>query len=219
MKSLENKAEKYDKGIRVLTLGKLPKIKQEILENYIKKGDTLLDIGMGTGTFTVLCAKKGAQVTGIDYSEKMLEVAKKNMEKEGLNCAINVIKMPVVDLDKSFSDKSFDKITAILCFSEFYLKEQDYALDQIFRILKDNGEFILVDEVKPRKLMKRILYSIIRIPLAFINFLKVHISTKSLKNFEERLEEHNFQIIEEKLYLVDTLKLMRVKKQKTNREN
>ena len=68
MKSLENKAEKYDKGIRVLTLGKLPKIKKYISENYVEKDDTLLDIGMGTGTFTILCAKKGAKVTGIDYS-------------------------------------------------------------------------------------------------------------------------------------------------------
>ena len=212
MKSLEKKAEKYDKGIKTLTLGKLPKIKKYIADNYIKENETLLDIGMGTGTFTVLCAKKGAKVTGIDYSEKMLEVAKKKIEEKGLDGSINIIKMPVVELDKKFSDKSFDKITAILCFSEFYIKEQDYALDQIFRILKDTGEFILVDEVKPEKIRKKILYFIIKIPIAFVNFIKVHVSTKPLKNFEDRLKEHNFQIIEKKLYLLDTLKLMRIKK-------
>jgi len=218
MKALENKAEKYDKGIKTLTLGKLPKIKQYIVENYVEDNDELLDIGMGTGTFTILCAKKGAKVTGIDFSEKMLKVAKKHMEDEELNGAITIIKMPVVDLDKQFSENSFDKVTSILCFSELYQKEQDYALDQIARIMKDDGEFILVDEVKPKKILKKVLYFMIRIPIAFINFLKAHVSTKPLKNFEERLNDHNFQIEEEKLYLLDTLKLMRIKKQTSNKE-
>ena len=60
--------------------------------------------------------------------------------------------------------------------------------------------------------MKRVLYNVIRIPLVLITFLKTHITTKALKNLEKRLEKHKFQIIEEKLYLLDTLKLIRVKK-------
>ena len=213
MKSLEKKAEKYDRGIRILTFGKLPKIKKEIAENYIQLNDKLLDIGMGTGTFTILCAQKGAQVTGIDFSEKMLKVAQENINNAGVNEKIQIIKMPIVNLDKQFLEKSFDTITAILCFSELYSKEQDYALDQIFRILKDDGQFILVDEVKPKNFSKKILYFIIRIPIAFINFLKAHISTKRLKNLEEKLVGHKFTIIEQKLYLYDSLILMRLKKQ------
>jgi len=213
MKALEKKAEKYDRGIRILTFGKLPKIKQEIAENYIQLNDKLLDIGMGTGTFTILCAKRGAQVTGIDFSEKMLKVAQENINNAGVDKKIQVIRMPIINLDKQFLDKSFDTITAILCFSELYSKEQDYALDQIFRILKDDGQFILVDEVKPKNFSKKILYFIIRIPIAFINFLKAHISTKRLKNLEEKLVGHKFKIIEKKLYLYDSLILMRLKKQ------
>jgi ubiquinone/menaquinone biosynthesis C-methylase UbiE len=213
MKALEKKAEKYDRGIRILTFGKLPKIKQEIAENYIQLNDKLLDIGMGTGTFTILCAKRGAQVTGIDFSEKMLKVAQENINNAGVDEKIQVIRMPIINLDKQFLDKSFDTITAILCFSELYSKEQDYALDQIFRILKDDGQFILVDEVKPKNFSKKILYFIIRIPIAFINFLKAHISTKRLKNLEEKLVGHKFTIIEQKLYLYDSLILMRLKKQ------
>jgi len=213
MKALEKKAEKYDRGIRILTFGKLPKIKQEITENYIQLNDKLLDIGMGTGTFTILCAKRGARVTGIDFSDKMLKVAQENIKKENLQEKIQIIKMPIINLDKQFNDKSFDKITAILCFSELYSKEQDFALDQIFRILKDDGQFILVDEVKPKNFGKKLIYFIIRIPIAFINFLKAHISTKRLKNLEEKLEDHKFKIIEQKLYLYDSLILMRLKKQ------
>ncbi|MGQ4873382.1 MAG: class I SAM-dependent methyltransferase [Promethearchaeia archaeon] len=98
MKLLEKKAEKYNKGIKLLTLGKLPKIKQFIIDNYIKSGDKLLDIGMGTGTFAVLAAKKGADVIGIDISEKMLKVASERIRNEELTAKIKIIKMPVIAL-------------------------------------------------------------------------------------------------------------------------
>ncbi len=213
MKSLENKAEKYDKGIKTLTLGKYPKIKQYITNNYLFEGQTLLDIGMGTGTFAILAAKKGLIVTGIDYSDKMLDVAKKNIEEQGLTDQINIKRVPIINLDREFKANSFDKITAMLSFSELYQKEQDFCLDQIHRILTENGEFILVDEVKPKKFWKKIVYFIIRIPLVFITFIKSQLTTKALKNIEIRLKEHNFNVIEEKLYLLDTLKLLRVKKE------
>ena len=212
MKALEKKAEKYDKGIKYLTLGRLPKIKKYISDNLVYKDETVLDIGMGTGTFAILCAKKGAKVTGIDYSEKMLEVAKKKIELEGLTESLQIIKMPVIELDEKFSDKSFDKITAILSFSEFYRDEQNFCLKQINRILKDDGEFILVDEVKPKKVWKRIVYFFIRIPLVIITYFKSQLTTKSLKNIEERLESNKFSLIEENYYLLDTLKLFRLKK-------
>jgi len=212
MKSLEKKAEKYDKGIKTLTLGRLPKIKQFIVDNYLKKDEILLDVGMGTGTFAILCAKKGLNVIGIDFSEKMLDIARKNIEKEDLTEQIEIVKMPVIELDEKFADNSFDKITAILVFSELYFKEQEFCLTQIHRILKENGEFILIDEVKPKRFWKKVLYFITRIPLALITFIKAHISTKSLEYIEKRLENHSFIIIEEKLYLLDSLKIIRSKK-------
>ncbi len=212
MKSLEKKAEKYDKGIKILTLGRLPKIKQYVVDNYLKKDETLLDIGMGTGTFAILCAKKGLNVVGIDFSEKMLDIAIKKIEIEDLKDVIEIIKMPVIELDEKFTDNSFDKVTAILIFSELYFKEQEFCLTQIYRILKENGEFILIDEFKPKRFWKKVLYVIIRIPLTLMTFIKAHITTKSLKNIEKRLENHSFIIKEEKLYLLDSLKIIRSKK-------
>ncbi|MEJ2249005.1 MAG: class I SAM-dependent methyltransferase [Candidatus Lokiarchaeota archaeon] len=100
--------------------------------------------------------------------------------------------MPITNLDQVFSDNSFDKITAMLFFSELYQKEQDYSLDQIHRILKEGGQFILVDEVKPKKLWKKIIYFIIRTPLVIFTFFKSQLTTKPLKDIEKRLEKHHF---------------------------
>lgn len=212
MKALEKKAEKYDKGINYLSLGRLPKIKKYISSNLVHKNEKLLDIGMGTGTFTILCAEKGVDVTGIDFSDKMLKVAKENIKQKGLIERINIIKMPVIDLDKQFADKSFDKITAILVISELYRAEMDFCLDQIYRILKDDGEFILVDEVKPKKIWKKIVYLFIRLPLVIITYFKTQLTTRVLKNIEETLDHHKLLVIEERNYLLDSLKLFRLKK-------
>ncbi|MFX1344765.1 MAG: corrinoid protein-associated methyltransferase CpaM [Promethearchaeota archaeon] len=218
MKALEKKAERYDKGIKTLTFGKYPKIQQFIADNYLNDGENLLDIGMGTGTFAILAANKGLNVTGIDFSEKMLIVAKKNIKKKKLSERINIKRTPIINLDKEFKNYSFDKVTAMLLFSELYEKEQDFTLDQVYRILKDTGEFILVDEVKPKVFWKKVLFFIIRVPLVIITFLKSQLTTKALKNFEERLKNHRFEIIDEKYYLLDTLKLFRIQKRVDEKE-
>ena len=44
----------------------------------LKPGASILDIGCGTGRHSIELAKRGYQMTGLDLSEKMLEVAKTN---------------------------------------------------------------------------------------------------------------------------------------------
>ncbi len=50
------------------------------LEKYIKKGDRVLDICCYTGGFSVHCGIKGAEVIGVDISNKALKIAEENME-------------------------------------------------------------------------------------------------------------------------------------------
>ncbi len=212
MKSLENKAEKYDRGIQLLTLGKLSEIHEEIVEKYLNKGEYLLDLGMGTGSFAISCAKKGLKVVGIDKSEKMLSVARKKIEEQNLTDKIKIIKLSVIELDTHFQDNSFDKVIASLLFSELYEKEREFCIKQIHRILKPNGEFILLDEVKPDIFWKKMIYTMIRIPLLIFTFISTHLTTHPLKNIENLLKNQSFLITDTKNYLLDSLKLIRAKK-------
>ncbi len=212
MKSLENKAEKYDRGIQLLTLGKLSEIHEEIVEKYLNKGEYLLDLGMGTGSFAISCAKKGLKVVGIDKSEKMLSVARKKIEEQNLTDKIKIIKLSVIELDTHFQDNSFDKVIASLLFSELYEKEREFCIKQIHRILKPNGEFILLDEVKPDIFWKKMIYIMIRIPLLIFTFISTHLTTHPLKNIEILLINQRFLITDTKNYLLDSLKLIRAKK-------
>jgi cyclopropane fatty-acyl-phospholipid synthase-like methyltransferase len=214
MKALERKAEKYDAGMHTLTRGRLAMIKQYVAENLVQPGDRLLDIGVGTGTFALAAANKGAMVTGIDNSEKMLAVAHSNLTAEGLIDRVTLIHLPIVELDKEFPDDSFNKITAMLVFSELYHQEQEFCLYQITRLLEDGGEFILVDEVRPRGLWKRIAYYIVRIPLAIATYFKTQITTHPLSNVADLVKKHGFQILEERFYFFDSLLLLRLRKTK-----
>jgi ubiquinone/menaquinone biosynthesis C-methylase UbiE len=212
MKALEHKAEKYDAGMQTLTLGRLGTIKQYIVQNFVQSGDRLLDIGVGTGTFAIAAAKKGAIVTGIDNSEKMLTVAHSKLKDEVLIEKVTLIRMPIVELDTQFPDHSFNKITAMLVFSELYHQEQEFCLDQITRLLEDGGEFILVDEVRPRSLWKRIAFYIIRIPLAIATYFKSQLTTHPLSHMADIVRENGFEILEKRSYLLDTLQLLRLRK-------
>ena len=55
------------------------------LEEYIKKGYTVLDICCYTGGFSLHCGIKGGNITGVDISEKALKVAEENMELNNIN--------------------------------------------------------------------------------------------------------------------------------------
>jgi len=167
---------------------------------------------MGTGSFAIACAEKGYHVFGIDQSEKMLEVGKKKISKLDLSSLITIFEMPIIDLDKKFPNDSFDKVTAILVLSELYEKEMEFCIRQVHRILKLDGEFIILDEVKPKKMWKRIIYALIRIPLLIVTFFSTHLTTHPLKEIIDLLKKNNFLIIEEKEFLLDSLKLIRAKK-------
>jgi predicted TPR repeat methyltransferase len=60
-----------------------PEILFGLSYEYIEPGQTLLDIGIGTGLSSILFHKAGLQVYGIDRSAEMLEICKaKNIAKE-----------------------------------------------------------------------------------------------------------------------------------------
>jgi cyclopropane fatty-acyl-phospholipid synthase-like methyltransferase len=216
MRALEHRAEKYDAGMQTLTLGRLTMIKEYVTENLVQSGDRILDIGVGTGTFSIMAAKKGATVTGIDNSEKMLSVARSNLEREGLADSVILIHLPIVELDRQFPDHSFNKITAMLVFSELYLQEQEYCLDQVARLLEEEGEFILVDEVRPRSLLKRLAFYIVRIPLAIAAYFRTQLTTHPLSDITDLLKENGFVVVEERYYLFNTLRLLCLRKPKAS---
>ena len=67
MKILESAPRRYDKGIYILTFGRVDEA-YDRLTSHIKREQRVLDIGCGTGALTLRAAKKGAKVKWIVIS-------------------------------------------------------------------------------------------------------------------------------------------------------
>lgn len=64
-------------------------------------GKRILDVGCGSGKLVVECAKKGAEVYGIDVSKNMIEIAKRHCEKNNVKVEL-VVGDALKELPKNF---------------------------------------------------------------------------------------------------------------------
>lgn len=111
---------------------------EEFYERIVKRGfcvngQSVLDIGTGTGVLPRNMQKYGAKWTGIDIAENQIEQARRLSESMG----IDYVCSPVEDAD--FPTNSFDVITACQCFWYF---EHEALVSKLCDILKDGGYFV-----------------------------------------------------------------------------
>ncbi|MCW4043586.1 MAG: class I SAM-dependent methyltransferase [Candidatus Bathyarchaeota archaeon] len=207
MKILESAPQRYDMGINLISFGQGRRMQQEIVEEYVHKSNKVLEIGCGTGTLAISCAKKGASVVAFDKSSQMLAIAERKVREHNLIEKIQLEEMGAIEMEKAFNDNTFDRIVSTLVFSELYADEQKYVLSQAYRILRPNGLIIIADEVKPRSSWKRIVHSSIRIPLALITYLLTQTSTKALEDIKGPMTNAGFKIIREQRSFIDSFAL------------
>ncbi len=190
MRILESSPDRYDRGVRILTLGRLEGV-YERLASRIKPGQRVLDIGCGTGALTIRAAMRGARVKAIDINPRMLEIAGKKIEEVALTHRVELCEMGVAELDTEAAE-SYDAVMAGLCFSELSEDELCYALREIMRILKPGGLLLIADEVVPRNPLKRVITLLIRLPLLLIAYLLTQTTTRAIKNLPEKVEGAGF---------------------------
>jgi demethylmenaquinone methyltransferase/2-methoxy-6-polyprenyl-1,4-benzoquinol methylase len=212
MKILESAPYRYDKGIKILTLGKIDKAYDRLVEQ-IKKEEKVLDIGCGTGMLSFRAVLKGATVTGIDINPEMLEIAKKRINELEKTDKIEFIEMGIAELDR-FENETFDVIMSGLCFSELSDDEISFTLKQVKRLLHEKGQFLLADEIKSKSIIKRIINWVIRIPLVIITYILTQTTSKALKNIEKRITESGLVILSRKSNFLDNFVELIVIKEK-----
>lgn len=105
----------------------------DVLTKYIKKDDTILDIGCGAGTVSLYFANQGHSVYGIDISKRAIDASIQSSKV--LN--IDKVMFKVMDFPEEIPAKSFDVV--ILCEVLEHLKDDEDALGKVFRLLKKGG--------------------------------------------------------------------------------
>lgn len=95
----------------------------------------ILDVGAGTGRLSLRLAEKGADVIALDISDRMLaELERKN--KKIITVVGDAEQLP-------FEDNFFDAVTA--AFLIIHLKDPVRFFDEVYRVLKDGGRFIVTN--------------------------------------------------------------------------
>jgi len=196
MKILESQPRRYDRGIALLSLGQADKVKRQLVADTVEPGSRVLDIGCGTATAGLLAARAGARVTGFDVSPAMLAVAREKITAASLTDAIDLIEMGVSGMDR-FDDGSFDVVISTLAFSELSDDEQGYALHHAFRILRPGGLLAIADEARPITIGRRLLHSMVRLPLVVVTFALTQTTTHAVQGLSERVRQAGFRIDKE----------------------
>jgi ubiquinone/menaquinone biosynthesis C-methylase UbiE len=201
MKWLETTPDDYDRGIQLITLGRLTPLKERIAADYIKPGDRVLEIGCGTGTLALMMAQRGTTVVGVDASPPMLAEARRKADEASLAEAIEFHHMDVTELTDRFPPASFDVFVGTLVFSELPPETQRFALAEAHQLLRPGGRLLIVDEVVPDSLGARLLFYAIRLPLLIITWLLTRTTTRALRRFSTILAEGDFVpgVVESKL--------------------
>ncbi|MEA1965124.1 MAG: corrinoid protein-associated methyltransferase CpaM [Candidatus Aerophobetes bacterium] len=187
MKILEFTPGSYDRGIHILTLGKLDRAYNR-LTSHIKRGQRVLDLGCGTGALTLRAAKVGAKVKGIDVNSQMLDIAQRKASETDLTQNIELCEMGVAELESEEAE-SYDIVMSGLSFSELTEDELIYTLKEVRRILEPGGLLLIADEVIPENISKRILNWLIRPPLVIITYLITQTTTQAVKNLPKKINQ------------------------------
>jgi demethylmenaquinone methyltransferase/2-methoxy-6-polyprenyl-1,4-benzoquinol methylase len=203
MRVLESTPSRYDQGIRLLTLGRADRL-YDWLASHIHPRSRVLDLGAGTGAMALRAAARNAEVVAIDVNPAMLDVARRRAEAAGMGACITWREMGVAEMD-GFRDEAFDALSAGLCFSELSADERRYALQQARRILGPDGRLLLLDEIRPDSPLHQLLYAMVRIPLFALTWLLTQTSTQALPELRGLLEQHGFEVVEQRTRLFGSL--------------
>lgn len=120
-------------GMASLTNKKRDKAILNYISKFLKKSDKILDLACGYGRITIPLAKRGYKIEGIDISPDLIKKARK--EAKGLRFKIGDMR------DLPYKNESFDKILCLWSSFNHLLTKKDQlkAINEIYRILKENG--------------------------------------------------------------------------------
>jgi len=114
--------------------GLIKRLKISLEASNPQPGMRILDVGCGSGKFIVECAKRGAEVCGVDISREMIEIAKDFCEKNNVEAELRI-----GDVTEELP-KGFDVCVALGVFE--YFEDPKPILRNMFASTNGGGKII-----------------------------------------------------------------------------
>lgn len=190
--------DKYSRAAKIFDKieAKMPMngIKKEAVEMLTGK---ILEIGIGSGA-CLKYYKKDSDLTGIDFSTGMLNLAK----EKAINLELKNIKLLEMDIENmNFKNETFDSIFSSCVFCT--IPNPKKGIKEVYRVLKVGGKAVFIEHMKSE-------HFIINVGLTFFNvFTKLILGTSLLRETEKTIKNAGFSKVTSKnIMLGDVVKLI-----------
>ncbi len=198
MKVLESTPQRYDRGLRILSRGRIGAIYARLAEIVTYPGARVLDIGCGTGAVSLACAERGAQVIGIDANAGMLEIARSRPAPAA--GSVEWIELNAMEIEDRFPEESFDAIVSCLAFSELSPDERAYVLRTAHTRLRHGGLLAIADEVPPETPGLRLWHRVVRWPIAALTYAITQTTTHPVAGLLDAIRAAGFEdVLQERM--------------------
>jgi demethylmenaquinone methyltransferase / 2-methoxy-6-polyprenyl-1,4-benzoquinol methylase len=148
----------YDAMNRATTMGLDGRWRRLAAASVVRRGDRVLDAACGTGDLALADRKAGGEVTGLDFSERMLERARRKSDR------IEWVRGDALALP--FDDASFDAAT--IGFGIRNVDDLDTGLRELARVVRPGGRLAVLEITRPTGVLRpffRLWFDVL-IPLA-----------------------------------------------------
>lgn len=143
-------AQGYDRANRILSLGIDQSWRKKVVQHCeCSQKDVVLDICCGTGDLSALIRGTGAHVVSLDFSYNMIQKGREKGNIDELATVADASKLP-------FKDNIFTKVC--ISFGIRNIPDIDIFLEEVYRVLRPGGTFIILELTRPRYNIFRLLY-------------------------------------------------------------
>jgi len=139
-KMFDRIAPVYDAMNRIMTAGLDRQWRRITIEQTVRPGDRTLDACCGTGDLAIEARAHGADVVGLDFSERMLELARKKAPE------IEFVQGDMLALP--FDDASFGSVT--VGFGVRNVEDLGAGIGELRRVLRVGGRLGILEITTPR---------------------------------------------------------------------
>jgi len=150
-------ARRYDLLNDLQSFGLHRRWKHRVVElAAVRSGQRALDVCCGTGDIALALARGGAEVTGLDFSQAMLQIAETRRLKKPQSAVANPKFMQGDAQQLPFPDNSFDAVT--IGYGLRNLSSCETGLREMLRVARPGGRLVVLDFGKPPNALWRAIY-------------------------------------------------------------
>jgi demethylmenaquinone methyltransferase/2-methoxy-6-polyprenyl-1,4-benzoquinol methylase len=204
MRLLESAPERYDAGMRAITLGRITQLHDAVARAAASRPEMrILEIGCGTGAVTERLAALGARVTALDQSPGMLELAQRRLAEAGPD-RISWLERTASEID-ALPEASFDAVVVSFCLSDMSAGERSFTLRQAARLIRPGGTLAVADEVIPERTGERLLHALLRLPQSLVGWLLAGATSHPIRDLSAEIRAAGFAAQWERRWLLGSL--------------